>query len=362
MVHLLLFGHVFFAPKQWNSLPWHPSHSVLICLQNCVKNSLLQTVPQQVIPNSVFLLASFILSCSIFVLFSFFHLIMFCFVLFLSLSFISLCSVLFFFFLSPSSHSVLFCSFSLSFISCSVLFFFFLSPSSHSVLFCSFFLSFISPFSVLFFSILLHFTMFCFVLSFISHFSVLFVFSLLHVTLFCFIFSPSLSFISPCSVLFFLSPSSHGVLFGSFLSLSPSSHHVWCFIHLIMFCFSLSLSLSLFLSLLFHPVLFCSFSLSFISILCCRPAQRSRCPQGATDSQTCFQCYPSRQRSAANTAWSAGVWYPGNVGLVPSSGELVSLLFSVRLMNSCFSISVHLQSTAFMDKRAFSMCCCVPLL
>ena len=40
------------------SLFWHPSHSILPCLQNCVKNSPLHLIPQEVISNSVFLIAS----------------------------------------------------------------------------------------------------------------------------------------------------------------------------------------------------------------------------------------------------------------------------------------------------------------
>ena len=32
---------------------WHPSHSILPCLHNCVKNSPLQTIPQEVISNFV---------------------------------------------------------------------------------------------------------------------------------------------------------------------------------------------------------------------------------------------------------------------------------------------------------------------
>ena len=41
------------APKQWNLLLWHPPHSVLPCLQNCVTNSPVQTIPQQMMSNSV---------------------------------------------------------------------------------------------------------------------------------------------------------------------------------------------------------------------------------------------------------------------------------------------------------------------
>ena len=37
-----IFAERFFsyhAQKQWNFLFWHPSHSILPCLQNCIKNS-----------------------------------------------------------------------------------------------------------------------------------------------------------------------------------------------------------------------------------------------------------------------------------------------------------------------------------
>ena len=36
----------YFAPEQWSSLPSNMSNSVLPCLQHCIKNSCLQTMPQ----------------------------------------------------------------------------------------------------------------------------------------------------------------------------------------------------------------------------------------------------------------------------------------------------------------------------
>ena len=43
------------APDQWNSLPSDSLHSLL---KNCVKNSNIQTVPQQTISNSIFLIVT----------------------------------------------------------------------------------------------------------------------------------------------------------------------------------------------------------------------------------------------------------------------------------------------------------------
>ena len=43
------------APDQWNSLPSDSLHSLL---KNCVKNSNMQTVPQQMISNYIFLIVT----------------------------------------------------------------------------------------------------------------------------------------------------------------------------------------------------------------------------------------------------------------------------------------------------------------